>query len=875
MASLQIGTLASYYARTYYHGGEHQLVATWFARQGQFGIEDGSTVDAATFERLHAGLDASGRSLLTTRGREVDGLDLCFSPVKSVSLAYALTSDEALRGAILDVHHHAVRAALTVLEDEAIYTRRGRGGLRREKANLTAAMFTHDTARPAEHADGAVFADPQIHTHAVLLNLCRRDDGTVGGIDTRLGLWKLTAGAVYHAHLAAGLGALGFAIEEIGANGTFELSDIAPELRAYFAARRDGVVEALQESGATSSADPLAAGQAALATRRTKQEGDVADNRFALWHAKARERGFEPSHVHDALTKNRDREPLRDRARTIDAHLVALPATLTQAEAAFPRRELLRQVAVAHVGTTADPDNLIARSDALVEHDLVREVRRSPLDEPVYSTPDMIAVEASVRLIAGELAARSWRGVDQDQLARAADVVALSDEQHDAVQALAQPTMLAFLEGRAGTGKTQALRPLVAELQARGYRVIATAQAWRTARMLEDELGVEARAVDAWLSSAKSGRHFVDPRTVLLVDEAGQLGSKAMLELLQEVHAQVPARAGEASSAKLILIGDRKQLQPIAAGAGLAIIGRAVSGASLTTVRRQRGSTLRHAVEHLARGAVSEAWGSLNASGAITHVQGSQVAITAAVDAWEAERGAKPKAEHLLLARTNASVRAINTEVRRRRRERGELEGEDVEVQAATPSGQVFALPLAVGDRLRFGTRVDALGVVNGTTGVIAAIETRGDGHARIQALIGEKVTTFDTRDFVDRCGQVRLAHDYASTVFSAQGLTVESCTVLVEPSFDRHDIYVAASRSRGATRLVVDEQALDLLARAERHFQDRRGPVTVEERQGALLKRLSRERIKETTLTDWHDVPEAGSPALRIDREQGQELTL
>jgi hypothetical protein len=58
-------------------------------------------------------------------------------------------------------------------------------------------MFTHDTARPEQHLDGSVFADPQIHTHAVMLNLALREsDGTIGGIDTRLGPSKLMAGAV-------------------------------------------------------------------------------------------------------------------------------------------------------------------------------------------------------------------------------------------------------------------------------------------------------------------------------------------------------------------------------------------------------------------------------------------------------------------------------------------------------------------------------------------------------------------------------------------------------------------------------------------------------------------------------------------------------
>ncbi len=691
VASLQIGTVASYYARTYYHGGERQLDAIWFARAGHFGLVDAAAVKPDTFEHLHAGFDAAGRRLLTTRGREVEGLDLCFSPGKSVSLAYGLTNDVALRAEILDAHHRAVRAALTLLEDEAIYTRRGRGGLTREKARLTAALFTHDTARPETHLDGAVFADVQIHTHAVLLNLCQREDGTVGGIDTRLGHWKLTVGSVYHAHLAAGLRALGFRLEEIGANGTFELAGIAPELRAYFSARRETVVEALKAEGTSSAANPLAAGQAALSTRRAKGERDAVEDRFALWQSKARDIGFQPSQV-VALARQANRERTAEARPAIEPRLAALPAALTETEASFPRRELLRQVAVAHVGSAADPDRLLARTNALVARDRVRALRRSLLDEVVYSTPEMIKVERRVQALAGQLGKRSWRALDPVGLAHAADQAGLSDEQHDALRSLAQPTALAFLEGRAGTGKTQTLRPLVTELQAQGFRVIAAAQAWRTARMLQDELGIEAKAVDAWLAGSMAGEPFVDPNTVLLVDEAGLLGSRATLSLLQAVGARGPNRGTAPSGAKLILIGDRKQLQPIAAGAGLTIVGHEVAGATLTRVRRQRDPVLRRAVKDLARGEIDAAWRRLDGSGAIARAEGP-AAVRAAVDAWEAEKAAKPEAEHLLLARTNASVRQLNAEARRRRRERGELTGPDTAISTSTPSGQAFTLP--------------------------------------------------------------------------------------------------------------------------------------------------------------------------------------
>ena len=874
VASLQIGTVASYYAKEYYHGGERQLAATWFSRHGSFGLDHGSAVDVDLFERLHSGLDSSGRTLLTTSGREIHGLDLCFSPGKTVSVAYALSEDDDFRASILEAHHRAVRAALELLEDEAIYTRRGCGGLRREKVALTAALFTHDSSRPEQHADGSIRADPQIHTHAVLLNLCQRKDGSIGSIDTRLGFYKLCIGAVYHAYSAAYLQEIGLKVIEVGRNGTFEIAGVPQALRQDFSARREKIAEFLDAAGLGHADDPKVAAAAALQTRRQKQEHQSGEERFSSWRARARDLGFEPARVLEQIRLGR--QQVLEPSPSIEARLAALPDTLTTTEAAFPRRELLRETAAAHVGTSAEPSRLREWIVTLLGNGSVVEVRRSPIGEPVYSTPEMIRVEAGVLEAARDLGRRVWRGVDDVQLREAAAEQGLSEEQHDALTTLAGPNMLAFLEGKAGTGKTRVLRPFVAQLKAEGYRVIAAAPAWRTARMLSEELGVEAKAVDAWLASARAGSSFCDRRTVVIVDEAGQTGARATLALLQAVREQVPGDAVGAAEAKIVMIGDRAQLQPIAAGAGLSIVGRAVTGAALATVHRQRRPEMREAVEHLARGEVDEALTAVEALGSVSRVRGQRAVVETAVDLWEKARVARPEASHLLLARTNASVHRLNVEARRRRRDRGELKGEDVSIRVATPSGQTFDLPLAAGDRVRFGTRVDALGVINGTTGRVETVRALTDGHAELSVDLGDRKVTFDTRVAVDRRGRVRLAHDYATTVYSAQGLTAESCTVHLEPSFDRHDTYVASSRARDALNLVLDDEALDLIAQADRRLYAPRTCVEPEERRAALLRRLSRERKKETTLalSEPHQAnPTAGSRGREQGREPAQEL--
>ena len=858
VASLRIGTRSAYYTRTYYEGGEIALAATWYAPRSRLGVVDGAAVDTKTFERLHAGLDPEGRPLLTTQGRSVAAVDLTFSAMKSVSLAYALTDDVALRQAILDAHHEAVRAALDMLQAEEIVARRGKAGLVREPVGMTAAVFTHDTSRPELHRDGSIFSDSSIHSHSVIFNVAVRDDGTVGGIDTRIGRAKMLCGSVYHAHLAHALARLGFAISEIGANGTFEVG-VDPAIREFFSARRERIVATLSEAGLTSAQAPEAAAAVAMATRRTKAETGP-DDRFADWQARARALGIDPAEMVEIMRRDRGAVPEPEAAETLERRLARIPADLTEHEATFTRRDLLRAIAVAHVGTDADPALIRDHATAMVAQGHVVALDRSAEDGPVYSTPEMIRLERQTLEAAHELADAAWSGIDRIALGDGCRAAGLTGEQAAVARALAEPCALSFLLGRAGTGKTRTLSPVIERMRSEGYRVIAAAPAWRTARMLRDDLKVEAKALDAWLAADRRGDRFLDARTVLLVDEAGLLGVRATHALFEAVRR---ARCGS-EGPKLILVGDPLQLAPIGAGSGLGLVGRIDEGARLDAVMRQRDPGLREAVERLAAGDVEGSLDALQAGGGLVERADPASAVKAAVETWFANRAAAPHLDHLLLARTHAQIAGLNADVRRRLRARGELTGPDVTVAAATPSGKPVSLPVAVGDRLRIGRRVDriGLGVINGTSVTVEAVRVSETGHAAITGLIDGERVSFDTRDLRDRQGRVRLAHDYAVSLFSSQGLTSETCSLLADADLDRRDLYVGLSRSRGATTLVIDRAAVDARLRARQAEHGGSGPLAEDERRRGLVAAWSRLRLKTSTLPPLGSIeprPETG----------------
>lgn len=115
-----------------------------------------------------------------------------------------------------------------MLEREASWARRGRNGVYIEQVPISVALFQHGESRPAQHSDGRMFGDPNLHTHGVTINIATRpSDLTVGGLHSKvLRDYKLAAGATYHAALAYELEKLGFSIDRVGKNGIFEIAGV-------------------------------------------------------------------------------------------------------------------------------------------------------------------------------------------------------------------------------------------------------------------------------------------------------------------------------------------------------------------------------------------------------------------------------------------------------------------------------------------------------------------------------------------------------------------------------------------------------------------------------------------------------------------------
>jgi hypothetical protein len=283
------------------------------------------------------------------------------------------------------------------------------------------------------------------------------------------------------------------------------------------------------------------------------------------------------------------------------------------------------------------------------------------------------------------------------------------------------------------------------------------------------------------------------------------------------------------------------------AGTGIELVARTVEATEISKIVRQSDPQLRLVVEQLARGDVGTALETMAGRDCVIEANGQAATIKAAVDHFLGQRAAAPEKLHLLICKTNATRLALDSEVRRRLRTEGVLTGEDVRIDAVPPSGRAYRLSLAEGDRIRFGIRCEIghHSVINGTVGTISDIVAEEDGHSLIAARVDGRELLFSSREVVDGTGRVRLSTDYTSTIWSSQGLTSHSATIVTDTAFDRRDIYVALSRAKQQSTLCVDSRALNFAIRAETGFDRSADEIAVEERREHLVRQMSRWRTK------------------------------
>ncbi len=427
-----------------------------------------------------------------------------------------------------------------------------------------------------------------------------------------------------------------------------------------------------------------------------------------------------------------------------------------------------------------------------------------------YSTRELIRIEAGMANRAQWLSDRSSHGVPDKTLRSVFERhERLSDEQRAAIARVVSEGRLAAVVGRAGAGKTTMMKAAREAWEMAGYRVVGAALAGKAAEGLEKEAGIASRTLASWELAWGKGRDGLDDRTIFVLDEAGMVSSRQMALIVESV---------VTSGAKLVLVGDPDQLQPIEAGAAFRAIAERTGYAELQTIYRQREPWMRSASLDLARGRTAKALKAYDANGKLSPSRFKAEAVAELIDDWN--RDYDPTKSTLILAHLRRDVRALNDMARTRLIERGLV------VEGHTFRTEEGVRKFAAGDQIVFLKNEGSLGVKNGMIGHV--IEARPGWFA---AMVGEG--EHRRRVDVDQRFYANVDHGYATTIHKSQGATVDRVKVLATLSLDRHLTYVALTRHR-------EDVGLYYGARSFR-------------KAGGLTKILSQARAKETTL-DYAD---------------------
>src|SRR6266540_3337785 len=582
-----------------YLSGHGESPGRWYGR-GAASLGQRGEANTEAFERIFEGRHPeTGELLGRAHGRNaVPAFDVVLRPTKSVSVLYAL-GDCGVGGAVLAAHHAGLAEATAYL-DGHLGARRGHSGAEHVGGNgLLAVGFDHRTSREG---------DPLLHTHLVVANRVQGPDGRWTALDGRdLYRHRRAADAVYRAayqqELTRSLG-----VEWSGADqyGNREVAGIPDELVRVFSKRADAIeveVERLESQGRVRT--PKLVKWVVHSTRQAKRQ-EVPATLAERWRAEARQHGADvPGLLREVLGRPADAATTPDSETNVAGVFdqLAGPQGLTEQASTFARQDVIAALGAQLVG--GDRARLETLADRFLAERAVSVVAERSLDERRYATPELLGVEQ--RLVAAAV------GRQDDQTAvcspeavrqALAEHPTMGEDQAGTVRDLCRRGAgVGVVVGKAGTGKTFALGVARHAFSLDGYRVMGAAPTGIAATSLEAEGFEEVATVDRLLveldqaaqPSSQRPTHrghaapapVLDARTVPVVDEAGMVGSRKLTRLLDHAHQ---------ADAKVVLVGDDRQLGAIDAGGGFRGLRLRLGASVLTENRRQHQAWERDAL---------------------------------------------------------------------------------------------------------------------------------------------------------------------------------------------------------------------------------------------------------------------------------------
>jgi len=464
---------------------------------------------------------------------------------------------------------------------------------------------------------------------------------------------------------------------------------------------------------------------------------------------------------------------------------------LTRNSATFTERDLDRHLSK-HI---RDEEERASVKVKVLSHDEVLALRDRETGEDAgrFTTRAVRDQERQALADGARVAAASHRAVGKSGR-EAGSTAGLRPDQRVAFDHATDPGGLKIIEGRAGTGKSFVLGAVRDAHETSGYRVIGLAPTNAVAQTMGEEGFSKTSTVHAELFRLKNGFAQWDRRTLIVVDEAAMMDAKVTGEVLREARS---------SGAKVVLAGDDRQLGSIERGGLFTELKKEHGSAEITEVTRQKVDWQREAARDLSDGRFEEALRTFARNKSVVWSSRQDESRAKLVEQWAKDSSADPAASRFVFAYTNKDVGSLNADLRKVRRDRGEL-GEDF--LFTTKHGEAA---FAVGDRVQFTDTLKGAGIYNGNAGVISRID-RNFGRIRVtlDAATGREGRRVEW--YASEFNGFR--HGYAGTIYKGQGKTLDHTYLMHTHHWRAASSYVALTRQReSATIFVATETARDL----------------------------------------------------------------
>ena len=498
---------------------------------------------------------------------------------------------------------------------------------------------------------------------------------------------------------------------------------------------------------------------------------------------------------------------------------------LTSNQSIFSIRQLERFL-MAH--TDGEKQYLKAYESVINCHDLAQLFGR---DKLVFSSKELVGIEESIStfIYNSNEQSRISKPINLTEklplnAVRVAENRTFNNEQEKAFYTLTSTDRISLLNGSAGTGKSYVLSAVSEAFKQSDYQVYGIALQAITAKAISTDCNVPSSTIASFLAKYESGNLPINDKTVLILDEAGMVGSRDMQKLLMLV---------ERHNAQIKLVGDSYQLSAVSAGHVFAHIQENLDKkniASLEDIQRQKfaieSEKMLQASKLLSKHEVGKAIDIYKSINMVNEYESHDLALAKTVKSWSEDLSESK----LMLAHSNSDVNELNRMARSLLIKQGKLIPDSV-----TLKNYQGEIDISIGEKIVFKQNNSIMNVSNGELAKVISFEKDSFNNPKamtVQTENNNRTIKVDLEEYT------QFKHGYANTIHSSQGMTVDSAYILASENMNANLTYVALTRHK--QNIQVNYSALSFATNEKEFVKNKDGKISYDHNYKPVEKDIS-----------------------------------